>query len=79
VPARAGERGRRQGSDQASSANRREATVGDAVDVAEQLGERPIVNGGDRGAQDDRAEDVGAVDRTPVVGPRRVRVDGCCS
>jgi hypothetical protein len=62
VPTRAGERGRRQGSDQAGSANRREATVGDAVDVAKRSGERAIVDGGDRGAQDDRAKHVGAVD-----------------
>jgi hypothetical protein len=34
------------------------------VDLAKQLGERSIVDGGDRGAQDDGAEDVGAIDHS---------------
>src|SRR3954454_6946522 len=47
--------------DETASAERREATLRDAVDVAEQLGEHAVVDGGDGGAQDDLAEDVGAL------------------
>ena len=56
--------------------------AGDAVDVAEQLGEGAIVDCGDGGAQDDRAEDVGAVDdgvgedRVAGEDSMRVRISG---
>ena len=62
MPGRGADRGRCNRGEQADPGDVPETDVGDAVDVAEQLGERAIVDRGDGGAQDDRAEDVGAVD-----------------
>ena len=57
------------GRDQASGADPREAAIGDAVDVAERLDDGAIIDRGDGGAQDDGAEDGGAV--VDAVGENR--------
>jgi hypothetical protein len=74
-----GERGRRSGGDQAGDADRREAAVGDAVDVAEQLGEGAIIDRRDGGALDDGAEDVGAVDDGVGDDRRPARISMQCA
>jgi hypothetical protein len=43
--------------------DRRNAAVGDAVDVAHRLGQGAIIDRRDGRTQDERAEDVGAVDK----------------